>query len=292
MSLPRWALSAVLVSTLSLGLTGCGDKDPSSSESAGTAGQATDDSSPADATGTPSEAPADDAAGGGAADVSDFLGRLKAGVGDAGSAHLTMSMSGGPSTVSMAGDMSYGDKAGPQMRVRTTIPGTNAQAEVLVTGGKAYMSVPQATPPGKYFQLPEDSPLLQGITQGPGSLSLDQSFKAFDVALVKVRDLGDDEVGGDPAHHYKLWVDSKKSLAASGMAGTPAGKAALGAMPKTLVYDCWLDGDDHMRRMTFAIPPIKVVMDMTKWGEPVHVEPPAKSDLVQAPAGLAGTQMS
>ena len=261
------------------------DEDPSSTTSsdAASASVSSDAASPSETSEPAEKGGAEDAVA-----VDAFLGTLKAGYGDAGSAHVTMRMVGGPAAVRVVGDMSYGD-AGTAARVRTTVPGVQGLAEVRLTGDQAFMSVPGVTPPGKFFELPPDSPLLQGITQGAGSLSLDESFQAFDAALEKVKSLGIDEIGGEPTKHYRLWVDSKKALKASGMAATPEGEAALGAIPPTLVYDLWLDGDDHMRRLTFEVGPMRVVMDLTHWGVPVTVEAPPASDLVAAPSGVTGS---
>ena len=287
MRLSPWVLRTVLASTLTFGLVACGDDQPSSSSDEPSTSVTSDEPSPS---GT-SEASSEDS-GSSTMDKGAFLRLLKSGYGDSGSAHLTMRTSGsGDGMGNVVGDMSYG-RAGNEARVQMTMPGTTQKSVVLVADGKVYMSMAGLTPAGKYFQVPADSPLVSSLMTGPGSLSFEQTFKAFDAALDKTRSLGQQQIAGETTDHYRLWLDTEAVLRASGVGGA-AGKQALATAPPTIVYDVWLDpGDHHLRRMSFEMGPVGFVMDITKWGEPVTIDPPAPADVVDAPPAISGMTQS
>jgi hypothetical protein len=84
--------------------------------------------------------------------------------------------------------------------------------------------------------------------------------------------------------HYVLTVDSKKAAKAQGQRWQQG-------MPDTISYDLWLDGSDLMRRIEFDLGAVTggqagsggMVMTMSDWGEPVTVEAPPASAIVEMP---------
>jgi hypothetical protein len=268
----RIAATALSGSLLVLGLAGCGeDPEPAADESPSA-------ESSESASESPSESPSGSSSGtGGDADSAAFLERLKDGMGEEGSVHVEMKMTG-PVQSTASGDTSYGPD-GSEMHLTmqmSNMPG--GAMEMVLVDGKAYMSMPGATQPGQFFEVDESNPAFSGLDDG---LSPADSFKAFDAGLRSVEEVGTEEIGGDETTHYRLEVDAEKALDATGQGTVPG-------LPETLSYDVWLDEDDRMRRLTYELTGTELTMDMTDWGKPVTIEAPDKSDIVKAPPMMGG----
>lgn len=261
---------------LALTLTGCGgDEEPTAGEPAPSASSPTE--SPTE---SPSESPTesettdeptDDRA---ASDA--FLDRLKAGMGEEGSVHVDMDMTG-LVDVSAEGDTTYGPD-GSEMRLTmqvSNVPG--GPMEMVVVDEVAYMSIPGVTGRGKFFEIDKSHPAFKGFDAG---MSPTDSFKAFEAGLESVEEVGADEVGGDPTTHYRLEVDAQKAMGASGQPTVPG-------LPDTLTYDVWLDAEDRMRRIVYELGGNRATVDMTAWGEDVTIQAPDKTDIVKAPPTMS-----
>jgi hypothetical protein len=256
----RSAVSVLSASLLVLALSGCGDDKEAAATSAGTS------ESGSTAAASPEDAGADD----GASEA--FLDRLKAGMGEEGSVHVEMTMTG-PMETSAEGDTVYGpDGSEMQLSMKmANLPG--GAMEMVLVDGKAYMSMPGVTPPGKFFAVDEDDPAFGSLDDG---LSPTDSFDAFEAGLEQVDELGTEDVDGESTTHYRLDVDAKSALEATGQSAVPG-------LPETLTYDVWLDADDRMRRITYELAGTELTMDMTEWGEPVTITAPDAADLVDPP---------
>ena len=257
----RLAATALSTSLLALGLAGCGDDG----EAAADNGEFPSADESASASESPSGGKLD-------AEAAAFLDRLKAGMGEKGTVHVEMTMTG-PVESTASGDTAYGPD-GSEMRLTmemSNMPG--GAMEMVLVDGKAYMSMPGATRPGQFFEVDESNPAFAGLDDG---LSPADSFAAFEAGLESVEEVGEEEIGGDATTHYRLEVDAEKALDATGQATVPG-------LPETLEYDVWLDAEDRMRRLTYELTGTELTMDMTEWGEPVTIEAPAKKDLVDAP---------
>ena len=268
----RLAASALSGSLLVLTLAGCGDGDKTAdtaAEETSSAASPSDSSSPSSATTTES--------GGDAAASAAFLERLKAGMGEEGSVHVDMVMSG-PFQAEAQGDTTYGPD-GSEMQLTmemSNLPG--GAMEMVLVDGKAYMSMPGVTEPGKFFEVDQSNPAFGSLDDG---LSPSDSFKAFEAGLEKVEEVGTEEIDGVETTHYRLSVDAKSALEATGQGNVPG-------LPKTLDYDVWLDSDDRMRRLVYELAGTKLTMDMTDWGKDVSVEAPGPEDIVEAPPMMGG----
>ena len=261
----RASLAALVSgSLLVLSLSGCGgDAEDSASETSESAS-----SDPSE-----SASPTDDETGDPSAAA--FLERLKAGLGEEGSMHVEMVMTG-PAEMTAKGDSAYGPD-GSEMHLTMDMAAMPGGAlEMVLVDGKAYMSMPGVTEPGQFFEIDESNPAFGSLDDG---LSPADSFAAFDAGLNSVEELGEEEIDGEPTTHYRLRVDAKAALEATGQAMVPG-------LPDELVYEVWLDAEDHMRRLTYELVGTELTMDMTKWGEPVQIEAPSPDDLVPPPAGM------
>ena len=266
----RLVVSLTVVACLSL--TACqDDSDPSA------AAPPSRPSSPSVASSTPpgeSEpaSPSLDAA------ATAFLDRVRRGMGSHGSAHLEMSVAGrAPST--SVGDMRYGDD-GSEIHLSTRTPKLGSGAlEMVVLHDAAYVSIPGLMRPGKFVRIGKDDPRFAQLAGAGIQLSPDQSVKAFRAGLVSVEERGRDTVQGVPTTRYDVRADTARALQAQGSQPVPG-------MPRTMTYRVWLDGKDRMRRMSLGVQGTRLVMELSRWGEPVSIQAPAKRDLVDPPPGF------
>jgi hypothetical protein len=162
--------------------------------------------------------------------------------------------------------------------------GATGDIDMLVVDDTFYMSMAGMTPPGKYFEVPQDSPMMDGLNGG-GSLSPVDSLKAFEAGLLEVEELGEESIAGEPTTRYRLTLDGEKALKAMGTDYAPG-------MPEELEYEVWLDAQDRLRRMVIEIAGTTVTAEMTKWGEDVSIEAPEPGDIVDAPPMMSGSAPS
>lgn len=217
--------------------------------------------------------------------VESFLDRLKSGMGEEGSVHVEMSMTG-PAETSAEGDTTYGPD-GSEMRMSMEMPQMGGgEIEMVVADGAAYMSMPGFTKPGEFFKVSGDDPALEGLTGGAGGMSPADSFAGFDAGLQEVEELGEEELDGTTYEHFGLRVDAAKAMAAMQPGQQPGQPGMQPGLPETLQYDVWLDSDDRMRRIVYELQGVRLTMDMTDWGQDVEITAPDKEDLVEAPPGM------
>jgi hypothetical protein len=273
---------ALATAGLLVGLTGCsgngGDAAdspaPAGAESSAATSQTPSASVEPEDTSAPSDEPA---AAGEGYDADELIDAMQAAFQQNRSAHMTMRATGGQMQMSAEGDVSY---AGGQSAMRMTMqaPALGAgRVEMRAIDGVLYMSIPPMTPRGKFVKVdPRDpnSPLAgMDLT---GQLDPMHSFDAFRDGLKKVRFVGEESVDGEDMDHYVLTVDTSAVLKSGGQQVAPG-------MPKTVTYDLWLDRDDLMRRLSFDVAGTGMVLEMSQWGEPVHVTAPPASAIMTMP---------
>lgn len=273
----RAASAALSVSALTLGLVACGG-DSSEDDAAASAAPSATTSDTASA-GSPDEEPTArvSTAPGAGSEVAPFLARLKDGFGDEGSVHVRMTMSGAAS-LSAEGDTTYGPD-GSDLRLSLELGGRADDVTMVAVDDQVYLSMPGITPEGKFFQVPADSPALEGFNSS--GLSPADSFAAFEAGLLKVEEKGQEEIDGESTDRFELHLDADRAMDAMGPAAGAQEEAA--ELPETLVYDVWLDSEDRMRRIEYAVSGAEVTMDMTDWGDVEPVEAPDEADVVEAP---------
>ena len=211
-------------------------------------------------------------------DAETIIPAMEGALGEASSARIQMDLSG-QAEMSMDGQMAMAEEfADGEMELTLDIQGQSL--DLRLVDGLIYVSGPPATPAGKWLEVdPQDpqDPLAQqfaGLTQ---SGDLNTTFDAFKAGLQEVEYVGEEDIEGDAVEHYVFTVDAAKAAEAQGQPMSPG-------MPEALDYDVWLTQDDLMRRVAFDLGPVKAEVNATEWGEPVDVEAPAKSDIVQGPA--------
>lgn len=281
-------LSGVAGSVLLLTLAACGGDGgtETAEETPGsdTVSSATTEESETTAPETPEEETPEATDGG--YGPAELLDAMKAAVAENESAHVTMELNGGGGqAMTGEGDVSYaGDKTAMQMTMQMPQMGVE-ELEMRMVDGVMYMAMPPMTPRGKFIRIDTNDPNspfgdLGGVTQGDPLAT----FDAFDAGLRKVEYVGREEVDGEQMDHYVLTVDAKKAAKAQGQRWQQG-------MPDTISYDLWLDEADLMRRIEFDLGAVAggqagsggMVMTMSDWGEPVTVEAPPASAIVEMP---------
>ena len=84
--------------------------------------------------------------------------------------------------------------------------------------------------------------------------------------------VGVERMDGADTNHYKVVFNMS---------------AAFGVetdTPYLAEYGVWVDGEDHLRQLTFSSPKVVQVKRYSKWGEPVNVIVPPLSEQTTAPA--------
>lgn len=234
--------------------------------------------SPAAAAGSPGAADSGGATGSaGHLDRDSLIEAVTTGPLEAGSAHMTMTMSGAMS-VTAEGDVSYA-RSGPEMRLTMSMAQMGAgRMDMRVVDGIVYMTIPSVTPAGKFLKI-DPSDKSNPMSKSFGSLSEQMdplnSVRAMRSGVRKVTYVGAESVDGVDADHYRVVVDSAAMFRRMKQKTVPG-------MPRNLTYDMWLDDHDLLRRMQFEVAGQSVDMSMSKWGEPVSVTAPPASKVVDA----------
>jgi hypothetical protein len=272
------------VAALAVTLSACGGSDSSDPEA--TSGEA---SSSAAEAGSDSGSDGGSASGSTAAapeggyDAEALLAAMKAAVEDTESAHLVMDIASQGQQMAGEGDFSYeGDQT--EMQMTMDVPDMGSTLEMRLVDEIMYVAMPPLSPKGKFLKIDVNDPNspmgdLSSVTQGDPR----QTFDAFEAGLQKARYVGEEQVDGETLDHYVLTVDAAKAAEAQGMGGQGAA-----AGPKTLTYDLWIDDQNLMRKITMDSGGVDLTMEMSQWGEPVTVEAPPASAIMQMPQMQGG----
>ncbi|CAA9349063.1 MAG: hypothetical protein AVDCRST_MAG34-1636 [uncultured Nocardioidaceae bacterium] len=222
---------------------------------------------------------------------SAFVDRVRSGIGDSGSAHAVLRVTGAMAADG-EGDVEYGP-GGPEGRFTLSVPAMGTgEITALLVDHTLYVAVPGMTQPGQYFKV--DKELLAGLG-GPGhakgmddhhSMSPEVVLAAIEAGIKKVETLGAETVGGEPVEHFRLTLDPQGAAEALGLADkldAVTKESGESGVPDSLVADVWLDAEDRLRQFDIEVEGATVHLELSKWGEPVDVEAPAAKDLVPAP---------
>jgi hypothetical protein len=144
-------------------------------------------------------------------------------------------------------------------------------AKMVVVKNNAYISIPGMTPAGKYLKFTSGlNAQLDELVQGGDPTKI---YKSFNSSMVSVKFVGTQNIGGEKLDRYAVSVNTAKALAAQGKK-VPAG------VPKTLMYSMWLDKSHLVRRLSFDLSGVSMVMNMTDYNKPVHITAPPASKIV------------
>ncbi|WP_372729872.1 LppX_LprAFG lipoprotein [Nocardioides sp.] len=262
----RRGVAALLLPLGLLGAAGCGGEDT----------EATDD--PGASASVDVDAGGDQVEAGSAVDVSDFVALLAQSLEGGGTAHLTMEIEGGPSSISAEGDIDYED-APPSMMLSMTMAGMSGQTmEMRMVDGIVYLKADMTGQ--KYLSLDTtdpSNPLGSALTDQLDPRSM---FTAMEESIESVTYVGEDEVDGEEMRQYRVQLDS------AAMADQLGPDASAGDLPEVVTYDMWFDEDGRYRQMSVDLGASNGTARMTfsDWGEPVTITAPPESDIMEMPS--------
>jgi len=264
--------AAALAPLLLTGFAACGDDQP-------TAG---DDAS---ASSSPSASESASPSTGDSIDPATFVDDVLGGLTDASTAHLTMSMKGGPASMTMEGDVDYSSTP-PEMSMSMTNEMLGeGKIEVRLVDGVMYMQMPQLGK-GRWIKIDlaaADSPLGGDLLK---QMNPETQLKAMKDAVTKVEYVGDERVDGDSLKHYTMTVRSDAFRDLQGQLGK-TGAGATDKLPSVLTYDVWTDQDGMLRQTEVALGDLgSVTTTMSDWGDPVDIEAPPADDVMKMPSGM------
>ena len=145
-------------------------------------------------------------------------------------------------------------------------------AKVVLVNGTGYASIPGATPAGKYITFEAgDSAELDQLLEGGDPTKI---FKSFGGAMKGVKFVRTETVGGQKLDRYDITVNTAKALAAQGKK-VPAG------VPATLTYSLWMDKSHLVRKVSFDLAGVAMVITMSDYNKPVTITAPPASKIVR-----------
>ena len=248
--------AAALVLSVGAGLTSCSDDSGSATDSSSSSGSSTDEGTDAaaddpteeastDASESPSEEPAEASLAELSAD--DFYPSVMAAMREAETFNFETESGAAGQTQTMSGQARFGD-GGMEMKASSTGP----QAMELILLGKAmYMKSPDLGTADTWVKIDLSDPSslfgMIGKATDPEVM-----FKAME-SPKKLELIGTEDVDGTPTNHYRITMDPTQYIAAMEF---PAAMADM--LPKELVTEMWVDGDNLPRKFaqTIEVPAI------------------------------------
>ncbi|TCC43183.1 hypothetical protein [Kribbella sindirgiensis] len=144
-------------------------------------------------------------------------------------------------------------------------------AKTIVIKNIAYVSMPGLTPAGKFVKFKSGlNNQLSELVEGGDPTKI---YKSFGSSMIDAKFVGTEFVLGETLDRYDVTVNTAKALAAQGKK-VPAG------VPSTLTYSMFMDKAHLIRRLTFDLSGVSMVMDMTGYNRPVEITAPSASQIV------------
>ncbi|MFB6723728.1 hypothetical protein ACFCV3_26345 [Kribbella sp. NPDC056345] len=145
-------------------------------------------------------------------------------------------------------------------------------AKVVVSKGTGYASIPGATPAGKYvkFKLGQIAELDELLDGGDPT----KIFKSFDKSMASVKFVGEETVAGEKLERYAVSVNTAKALKAQG-------KKIPKGVPATITYSMWMDKSHLVRKVSFDLGGVSMVMTMSDYNKPVSITAPPAGKIVR-----------
>ncbi len=266
MTKPRTLAAIAASAAVALALTGCGSDDQKKASADLPAASSSSPSTPSASDTEAGDDTVDTPASGTALTKDNFISTMLASMREKKTAHMEMELG---SSMSATADVRYADEA-TEMDMRMSM-GSQEQ-HIIITDGAMYMQQPGGS---KFLKIDSSDPAMGSLLDQMKSMGPESSVKAMEAGLQKIDDKGEETVDGEKLHHYQVTVDASK--AADNLSGLGS---AGGKLPKKMTYDMWVDGDNLMRRVELTAMGQKIVMKVTKWGEPVNIKAPAAGDVV------------
>lgn len=211
----------------------------------------------------------------------DFVQRLSAAQLKAGSAHLEMTSALMGAEMKVSGDMRLAEKV-EDVATRISMDAGPMTMDIRLVDGVMYLNMGQMSG-GKFIKADlddPDNPLAQQYGSVTEQMDPAEQLAMFDEALIEFENLGDGgTIDGVETTRIRLVLDTKKALEKQ-LGDTPElGQAQL---PEQLEYEMFVGEDDLMRKVVMDFAGSQMTIEYSQWGEPVEVQAPAESDVVEA----------
>ncbi|MGH3413394.1 MAG: hypothetical protein ACRDPH_09980 [Marmoricola sp.] len=251
------------VATLALGgVAGCGN---SGSAGGGSGGQASGQSGSSGSSATTQLTKA------------NFASVVSRAVQQKKSAHMTMSMG---SQMQGVGDVKYA-AGGPEMKMTMTMGGHKMQMRYVDQA--MYLKAAGLPSGNKFLKITKASPMMGQMIGKIQSFGPQGSIQMMKKGLKKLKDVGSTTIGGQKVEHYRATIDTRALVAKMGMP-----KSQMSQVPNTMTEDVYLGSGNLLRRAIVNVMGNKVVVNATKWGEPVHVQAPPASQVTKMSKSMMG----
>lgn len=275
----RRAAATTIVVPVVLLAAACGSSTPTTTAPAAAPSQTTSapsTSSTPSTSDTPSSSATSssstaDASAAGSGDKAAFISALKAGSADATSAHVSATMSVSGQAITIEGDSKI-DGSNPASQMKMGMGSMNLQ--LLLIDKKVYVKGLPNEAAGKWALFDESSTFGKQMAASAGSADPTKIYDQFEKGLTSAKKVGTETVEGEQMTKYQLAVDPSKVAGA-------AAAAAAGKLPASLDYLAWLDGKGHLRKVTVDVMGTKLIINMSKYGEPVEIKAPPASEVVK-----------
>jgi hypothetical protein len=235
---------------------------------------------------------------------------------DAGTMHeeFTMSMTAGSESFTFSGQADV-DSRRQRASMSMDLGMLGGSMDMIVDGGTIYLRSPMFSDVGTDWVSFDAEALgaASGSSLGElGTGSMDPSaYAALFAGAVHVAERGTEEVGGVTTTHYVGTIDLAKAIGGiDEVIGKDAGRDLvkqlreamdqLGGMGLDRIpFEAWIDGAGLLRRERITMDLGSMIpgagdasMDMTadfsRYGEPVHIEIPEKSEVTDMTDAMAG----
>jgi hypothetical protein len=190
-------------------------------------------------------------------------------------AHATLKGDVGTGTLSGKGDIDYsGDSPATAMTITSGLFGSDG-AEVRLVDGVMYVNIGQLSG-DKFWKIDLDDPDSPFGTLG-SQIDPKSSVELLEKGLTSVEYVGEE----DSLDHYRASVDPQalvKDL------GGPMASRGASALPDSIDYDVWLDGDNRLNKLTFAMGDAATLeMTLSDFGADVTIEAPPADAVAEMP---------
>lgn len=184
--------------------------------------------------------------------------------------HVVGKMTGGGSTLmTMDGYQSSNPTAMSMTMTGAAFQGKTAK--IILVKNTAYLSLPGVTPAGKFAKiLPQDA---GGVGELLDSGDPTKIYKSFDKSMVSLKFVGEETVGGEKLERYAVTVNTAKALKFQG-------KKVPKGVPATITYAMWMDKSHLVRKLSFDLSGVSMVMTTSDYNKPVSITAPPASKIV------------
>lgn len=220
------------------------------------------------------ESQAGDLQAGDSVDPADFSDLLADGFANITTAHATLDGDTGAGSLTGEGDVDYsGDSPATAMTIDSELFGADG-AEVRVVDGVVYLNLGTLSR-DKFWKLDLDDPDSPFGALG-SQIDPKSAVDLLEKGLTSVEYVGAE----DSTDHYRASVDPKAIVKELG----PLGSAATSALPDSIDYDIWLDDENRVTKLTFAMGDSATLeMTLSDFGADVSIEAPPADEVAEMP---------